>query len=394
MRGTSTNTASSPETLTVEVERGGRRFPLNWETTRSSNAAASRLRQLREDRTDTVLAETLGQSLWNSLAWSGLTAAIIERQTYVQAYVSSLNQLGDRRREVEALVRAASEANLEFRQAEGRTHAQARDTALAQQLDKKIAEAGANWEPARNILDAALVSQPLPRLRERLESSLTEAVNHFTQEFLLLLARMVDRGQVGLVEWLPNNCCSYHFFRQVVIQHRGRTTEREVRQTIAIAPQLAPRYTVVGTRTMEQTTRGQHAFRLARHEHEVMNAVRTTIANSRVVIPPPVARLIENVPRWLYPGVEIIDGQIFRERIIERDTGVADWTDVEVRDEPIFGSDPAVIIGPYVLVGWGPREIEEEERRRAAEHVVADTFPSTEAAPVWLTISRALFGSF
>ena len=78
-----------------------------------------------------------------------------------------------------------------------------------------------------------------------------------------------------------------------------------------------------------------HHFRFARHEHKVINAVRTSIGNSAVVIPPPVANLIKAIPTWLYPSVEVIDGDIIRERIIERDTGVEDWRVAQVDDEPI-----------------------------------------------------------
>ena len=102
-----------------------------------------------------------------------------------------------------------------------------------------------------------------------------------------------------------------------------------------------------------------------------MNAIRTSIDNSRVVMPPPVERLCRAVPDWLKPFVEVIDGTIFRERIIERDVRVANWQDVQIFDEPIVGCEPGVIIGSYVLTGWGPREVEAELRRRetlAHEH--------------------------
>jgi len=45
--------------------------------------------------------------------------------------------------------------------------------------------------------------------------------------------------------------------------------------------------------------------------------------------------LIKAIPTWLYPSVEVIDGDIIRERIIERDTGVEDWRVAQVDDEPI-----------------------------------------------------------
>ena len=107
-----------------------------------------------------------------------------------------------------------------------------------------------------------------------------------------------------------------------------------------------------------------------------MNAVRTSIGNSRVVMPPQVATMLKHVPDWLYPFVEVIDGDIVRERIIERETRVDSWQDatvseepIVVRDEPIYGWEPGVIIGPYVLTGWGPREVAAEQGRRESQQM-------------------------
>ncbi|HQX51216.1 MAG TPA: hypothetical protein PLY87_13725 [Planctomycetaceae bacterium] len=51
----------------------------------------------------------------------------------------------------------------------------------------------------------------------------------------------------------------------------------------------------------------------------------------------------------------MIDGDIVRERIIERNTGLEDWRVTQVYDEPIIGCELGVIIGPYVLSGWRGR---------------------------------------
>ena len=120
----------------------------------------------------------------------------------------------------------------------------------------------------------------------------------------------------------------------------------------------------------------------------MINAVRTSIRDSRVVMPPEVERLVEHIPAWLYPFVRVIDGTICRERIIERDTRVEDWVNVQVHDEPIFGWEPAVIIGPYVLTGWGPREIEQEQaRRHAIQHAPSQAQAEVTAGPLapWVT---------
>ena len=82
-------------------------------------------------------------------------------------------------------------------------------------------------------------------------------------------------------------------------------------------PIVGPR--VIGSTITKTETSGTHQHRLARHEHAVMNAVQTTIGNSRVVMPLEVRQLVEHVPDWLYPFVSVIDGDLFRERIVEQD---------------------------------------------------------------------------
>jgi hypothetical protein len=43
-----------------------------------------------------------------------------------------------------------------------------------------------------------------------------------------------------------------------------------------------------------------------------------------------------------------------------------------VRDEPIFGCEPGVILGPYVLTGWAPHEVRQELERRQKLQIAAE----------------------
>ena len=56
----------------------------------------------------------------------------------VEAYVASLNMLAQFRQEVDHLLRAACEANLEFRQELGETHAAARDSGRLSPVDERF----------------------------------------------------------------------------------------------------------------------------------------------------------------------------------------------------------------------------------------------------------------
>lgn len=119
-------------------------------------------------------------------------------------------------------------------------------------------------------------------------------------------------------------------------------------------------------------------------------------------MPPQIVRLVESIPEWLYPFVEVIDGHIVRELIVERDVAVEDWTktavrdepiiDVKVRDEPIFGRDPGSVIGPYVLSGWGSVEIRKEQDRRLAIKQGATQQFHERLAPVLIAAAVGLSG--
>ncbi|MBL8826771.1 MAG: hypothetical protein JNM18_07270 [Planctomycetaceae bacterium] len=357
----------SVEVPVLNVTLGGRRFPERWAGLSEQAPAAV---PLRETSPLTELGDELRDTLWQRLPWRTMPPAEHDRTALVEAYVQSVAELDQCRSQLVGVIRAACEANIEFRQATGETNATGRDTAMRTKLDAMLKSAITLVEPIRNVADATTVSRPVESLRETFRAALDTAVGELVRKFFAMLATFVDRKLFGLVEWLPNQCCHYHFFRQVIVQENdGRFVETRV--VFFDDPEDRDSDTgnlIIGRRTHRSGVRGRHFHRLARHRHDVMNAVRTTIGNSRVVMPPTVERLIAAIPVWLRPLVRIIDGEIFRERIIEQDTGVENWSDVSVRDEPIVGCEPGVTIGPYVLTGWGPREVEAElVRRRQVE---------------------------
>jgi hypothetical protein len=359
-------TSSFEDIETPDVELQGRRFPALWDAPRLRSP--ERLRQLAPPLQKVALKDQIAEEVWSRLPWQQLHPAATETRTVVDAYIQSLSQLEHFRWDVDELVHAACEANLEFRQEQGDLNVVARDAVLSEQLREMLDAAVGQWLPTRNVVDARLASRPISEVRERLDAALTAAVADFSKQLFDLLARLVDRELFGLVEWLPNNCCAYHFFKRVVIQENDGASRRVVSEQYfdeVTERDAASGRQIVGRRRVEETRgQGRHLHRFARHQHDVIEAVHTTIGNSRVIMPPHVQRLCEAVPEWLYPFVQVIDGTIVRERIIERDIRVDQWADRTQRDEPIIGCEPGVILGSFVLTGWGPRDVKAEELRR------------------------------
>lgn len=376
--------------LTVEVMRADRRYPMLPEARHSP--PHNRLRELEVQPWEETLPERLSQAVSQQLPWHGIKLAETpDREAIVRAYINSLKQLGQYRSDVENLVGEACRANLKFRQGAGETHFEARDAILTTKLNEMMAPAFSAWKPAENIVSAELLSHPAKYYFQQFDTALSDEVANFSLQFVEFLKRMVDLKLFGLVEWLPKQCCRYHFFRRVVIQGAAERTET-VTEDWERGFDSNSRGRVVGNRRTTRKQSVKHEIRFARHEHELINAVRTSIRNSAVVMPPPVLRLIESVPEWLYPFVEVIDGQIVRERIVERDIAVEDWTKVDVRDEPIIDVDPGIVIGPFVLSGWGSVEIRKEQERRQAIEQAATQKLHNRLAPVLVAASIGLSG--
>ena len=384
--------STETDPVTFEVVRAERRFPMLSGARHSP--PRNRIRELQVQAIDEALPGRLAQSISQQLAWRKIQiAATPDRETVVGAYVNSLKQLSVYRIDVERLVFEACRANLEFRQGTSEIHTEAKDAILKSKLDQMMAQAFVAWTPPKNIVNADLLSHPLDYYLPQLGTSLSNEVANFSQQMFDMLKHTVDLELFGLVEWMPKQCCRYHFFRRVVIQGAAETNQAST-DTFTDANDGSfdtdRGRRVVGNRRTTATQSVKHEIRFARHQHELINAVRTSIRNSTVIMPPQIVRLVQSIPEWLYPYVEVIDGQIVRELIVERDLAVEDWTKVNVRDEPIIDVDPGIVIGPYVLSGWGSVEIRKErERLQSIEHA-ATLQVNERLAPVLIVAAMGL----
>lgn len=175
--------ASFPEhesqTATLEVQLGGRTFSPSRNT--PSAAPRDQIREIQQRPEEAELPKLLQETLAARLPWNSLPAEVADRQSLVEAYVASLTQLGRFREDVEKLVRAGCQANLEFRQLAGETNVSGRDAALAAKLDAMLTEAACDWLPIKNVLDARVVSQSVALLRPKLQTAIDEAVADFAR---------------------------------------------------------------------------------------------------------------------------------------------------------------------------------------------------------------------
>jgi hypothetical protein len=383
--------ANDATPVTLPVNRAGRYFPSSYD--RGTAPKSVPVYELRTRSVDESLPERIAAVIADRLAWNQIQSIpALSRESVAEHYIESVKQLDGYRNDVLTVLREACRANLEFRHEAGELHTEARDAVLERKLSEMMTQVSKGWKSTLNISSAELFSRPADEYCREIESSLSQECAKFAEQFLSQLAHLVDQQLIGLVEWLPNDCCRYHFFRQVVLQQGAESSidphdswGRDVEDESNLRR-------LRGNRRETTTTTVKHQIRHARHLHELINAVRTSIRNSKVVMPPQIDRLTKSIPDWLYPFVEVIDGQIIRERIIERDVSVEDWTQVRVRDEPIVGIDPGIVIGPYVLSGWGTSEVHQVLNQRKEEARKIQSEFDERVTPWYLTAAVGLSG--
>lgn len=184
----------------------------------------------------------------------------------------------------------------------------------------------------QSIVTAEFVSRHGHDMRELLLQDVHELTKQVTQLCVQQLLDLVGLLSVGIVQWYPGNTSRYLFFR------------RGFYSSSAVESPTSPE--IIG-RTISE---------VECHEHHLMDAFACHPANAPVGIPASVQQLIEQGPNWLQKQFQLINGTLTQESV--KRLVVRDETWQIVRRVPRMHNDPALVIGPFVLAGWGPSDEE------------------------------------
>lgn len=272
--------------------------------------------------------------------------------------------LEQRRKEIQEFVNALGLHVLSI-QVRGELHADAMMSASMSARRELLEAVQEVFIPVEPVLTADLMPQPLPVVQRAVQNWLTTATQGMASQFVLALHRLVERDVVGFIEWTDERICKLHYFRHTIIQ--GRTTTEKSSTVRRVRPN-----TLTIEETERQRTRTRHT--VERHDHHVMNAEARTLDQTQFPIPEKYSDLITRMPEWLRPHVRVLEGELFLERVAERLIREDQWESQHTVRQTIK-IDPAIVLGHYVLAGWGQAEVERETHRRLREQ-------TAEARPV------------
>lgn len=311
-----------------------------------------------ETHTLSPLFGQLRDDFWQMLPTSDVEQAA-SHDALVRATARCSQLLEQRRKEIRDFVNVLClhVVNIQVR---GELHPEAARFASASARRDLLAAVEQVFVPIEPILTADLMPQPLPVVQDAVQNWLKTATHNVASQFVLALHALVESDVVGIIEWTSEQVCKLHYFRHTVIQGRVTTHKTSIVERIER-----------DTLTIEETEklRARNRYTVERHEHHVMNAEALKLEQTRLPIPQKYNDLINRIPEWLRPQVRILEGDLFLEHAANRLIRQDEWeTERIVRNT--YKIDPAILLGHYVLSGWGEQEVDREIHRQRREQSI------------------------
>lgn len=236
-------------------------------------------------------------------------------------------------------------------------------TALAQARERKWTMVQRALPPlVRNraphfVLDAETAGDPsAAELHLLLQEDFLGRARGVAADFFQTIARLYECGFLGLVRWTDRAqaLCYYYYVLHGVEEQVGRK-----RRTTRIAETARGR---VEQTVEHRLVHGTHY--LEYHRHDLYRARIQGVSSYRKELPVRHADFLDAVPTWMLPHLEIVDGDIFRERIIRWDEQETEHPESDmVSETPLYS--PAITIGSWVFAGWNGRDLVSGQTRTA-----------------------------
>ena len=222
--------------------------------------------------------------------------------------------------------------------------------------DETLSKISATMPQFESVITAKFASERSDDFAIAVRNDCHVLMKDFVQACGQSLVEMVNLFTVGVSQWYPGNTCRYVYFRRKTvnsIDEFGQFTRRPA----------------FGSTSIEITC----------HDHHLIDAYSCNPANAPGKIPEQAQRLVECTPIWLKDALTLVAGTLTQERVHIHQELNREWHMNAFFPHMCF--DPAICIGPFVLTGWGPRDvggnIEVEAKRLTS---VDDSRPSRPTA--------------
>ena len=298
----------------------------------------------------------LSDNIWTALPTTDFSG-VSDHNELARTVSTSASILAAKQKDVRSFAESICFEAVELR-VRGQHHPKAKADALRSARQPLCSAVHRVNRPLDPVLTADLIAQPLNEITPVVNNWFRQSCHLIAAQLLLSMHVLVELDVIGLIEWPGETTCKLNFFRHRVTQDTIRSRQTEsVRSRSNDEGDLWMRF-----ETWEQV-QGRNRYSIERHEHHVMNAEARHINETQYPIPADKQAFLNQVPTWISQHMRILEGDLILERVIERDVREEQWETTPVLRSS-YELEPAILLGHYVITGWGQQEINREKFRR------------------------------
>ncbi|MCA9148121.1 MAG: hypothetical protein KDA92_02415 [Planctomycetales bacterium] len=239
--------------------------------------------------------------------------------------------------------------------------------------------------PPRSFVDAHFADL-LPEIAlERAKQELERHCSQIVTTLFNVLDALQRHRRIGSVTFGDAACQFTFFTREVRISDRqdSRVTKRR------LDPAHTNRWVKAYFEDDVRQTRLTVQHRDIARTHYVFDFTLNCLNKTRFPVPGRYQAFCEAVPDWIRPSLRILEGDLFREQCVASDAREDQFLE-EVVVSTSWTRCPAIMLGPYVLAGWGNEAIESEEESHRVMYAVADRNRSIHRAALTSLASKCI----
>ncbi len=298
----------------------------------------------------------LSDNIWSALPTTDFSG-ISNYNELARTVASGAGILAAKQKDVRSFAESICFEAVEVR-VRGQHHPQAKASAIRSAREPLCRAVQQVNRPLDPVLTADLIAQPLNAITPVVNDWFRQSCHTVAAQLLLSMHVLVELDVVGLIEWPGETTCKLNYFRHLVTQDRLRSRQTEtVQERTTDDGEFRMRF-----ETWEQVE-GRNRYSIERHEHHVMNAEARRLNEVQYPVPADKQAFLDQVPGWIRQHMRILEGDLILERVIERDLREEQWETTPVLRSS-YELEPAILLGHYVITGWGQKEIDREQFRR------------------------------
>jgi len=242
----------------------------------------------------------------------------------------------------------------------------------------------------KSIIDRNVLQLEVTKLRSLFIDDLNKSSSMFSESVIERLVILMELKILGRREWLKHNCVALSYCQQ-----RQERTEKIVKieeENVVLSddetsenvqPEKSPSRSdapVASVGRIKQHVEIDRILTLVTFEHYLTQAFETSVENRLIELPKAADVIVAAFPKWIGSSLKIIHGNLVKERQIEEQKMFSEniVRYVQIEDTSVIDRDPAISLGPFVLMGWvdrtqsNARAFAEEEVEQSEAEKVSD----------------------